>query len=87
MSLAGELATTVGIKQRARGGAQVLRMLPRNMQVKIATFQYEEKVLQRNDFLFAGCNNQFLQRVVVCLRDVYLMPDEIIMQASTPTPF
>ena len=38
-------------------------------------------VLERNDYLFAGCNNQFLQRIVVCLRDVYLMPDEVVMQA------
>ena len=46
----------------------MLRSLPRSLQMKVASFQYED-ILTRNEFLFAGCNTQFLHQLIVTLRE------------------
>jgi ankyrin repeat protein len=47
--------------------------------VKVAFYQYED-VMERNMFLFRGCNAQFLNMLVVALREMYLMPGETVIQ-------
>ena len=45
----------------------VLSLMPSSLKMKVASFQYED-VMERNMGLFKGCNAQFLNMVVVALR-------------------
>ena len=57
-----------------------MRSLPTTLKMRVASFQYSD-VLKRNSYLFQGCNNQFLNQLMIVLREVYLMPGEVVMQA------
>jgi len=53
--------------------------MPSSLKMKVAFSQYED-VMERNLFLFRGCNAQFLNMLVVALREMYLMPGETVIQ-------
>jgi hypothetical protein len=57
----------------------VLGLMPSSLKMKVAFFQYED-VMERNMGLFRGCNAQFLNMLVVALRECYLMPGEAVIQ-------
>lgn len=57
----------------------VLSLMPSSLKMKVAFFQYED-VMERNMGLFKGCNAQFLNLLVVALREMYLMPGETVIQ-------
>ena len=50
----------------------VLSLMPSSLKMKVAFFQYED-VMERNTMLFSGCNQQFLNMLVVALREMYLV--------------
>ena len=62
-----------------KGDTGVLSLMPSSLKMKVAFFQYED-VMERNMFLFKGCNAQFLNMLVVTLREMYLMPGETVIQ-------
>ena len=57
----------------------VLNLMPSSFKMKVAFYQYED-VMERNMFLFKGCNARFLNMLVVVLREMYLMPGETVIQ-------
>ncbi|KAK3264010.1 hypothetical protein CYMTET_27222 [Cymbomonas tetramitiformis] len=57
--------------------------LPRSIEIKVAKCQYGEvlqKCSQRNGGIFYSCIDQFLSVLIICLRPVYLMPGEEVVQ-------
>ena len=60
---------------------KVQSLLPRSLQMKVSRFLHSD-VLERNGHLFAGCNAQFLNNFLVMLREVHLMPGEVLFQQN-----
>lgn len=65
--------------KRRDDDSKVVRALTGSLRMKVASFQYRD-VVQRNNHLFQGCNQQFLNQLMVRLREVYLMPGEVFVQ-------
>eukprot|EP00892_Ulva_mutabilis_P004198 jgi/Ulvmu1/214/UM001_0218.1 len=57
----------------------VLHSLPRSLQARVAQVQCDSTI-QRNMHLFNKCNQQFLQRFMMTLNEVSLMPEELIIK-------
>lgn len=66
-------------QKRRDDDSKVVRALTGSLRTKVASFQFRD-VVQRNNHLFQGCNAQFLNQLMVCLREVYLMPGELFVQ-------
>ncbi|GMH42770.1 hypothetical protein BSKO_10689 [Bryopsis sp. KO-2023] len=66
-------------KKMADDEAQILRALPSSLRIQVASHQYSS-IIRRNEFLFKGCNAQFLKEVMIRLREVYLMPGEVTIR-------
>ena len=62
-------------------GSRILRALPDSLRMKVASHQYSY-VIQRNSMLFKGCNLQFLNQLMLKLREIYLMPGETLIRAG-----
>jgi hypothetical protein len=62
-------------------GSRILRALPDSLRMKVASHQYSY-VIQRNSMLFKGCNLQFLNQLMLKLREMYLMPGETLIRAG-----
>ena len=62
-------------------GSRILRALPDSLRMKVASHQYSY-VIQRNSSLFKGCNLQFLNQLMLKLREIYLMPGETLIRAG-----
>ena len=62
-------------------GSRILRALPDSLRMKVASHQYNY-VIQRNSLLFKGCNLQFLNQLMLKLREMYLMPGETLIRAG-----
>ncbi len=62
-------------------GSRILRALPDSLRMKVASHQYSY-VIQRNSLLFKGCNLQFLNQLMLKLREMYLMPGETLIRAG-----
>ena len=62
-------------------GSRILRALPDSLRMKVASHQYSY-VIQRNSQLFKGCNLQFLNQLMLKLREMYLMPGEALIRAG-----
>ncbi|KAK9811376.1 hypothetical protein WJX72_002779 [[Myrmecia] bisecta] len=60
-------------------GSRILRALPETLRMKIASHQYNY-VIERNSLLFKGCNLQFLNQLMIKLRETYLMPGEVMIR-------
>ena len=80
-TLSRRLRAYFEFQQRKRRVAdeQVMKLLPRGLYTKICAHMYTS-VLERNRFLFFGCNPQFLNQVLSRLREVHLMPSELLVQ-------
>ncbi|KAK9850461.1 hypothetical protein WJX84_001935, partial [Apatococcus fuscideae] len=60
-------------------GTRILRLLPESLRVKVASHQYSY-IIERNNHLFRGCNPQFLNSLMLKLREHYLMPGEVMVR-------
>ncbi len=47
--------------------------------MKVASHQYSY-IIERNSHLFRGCNPQFLNSLMLKLREHYLMPGEVMVR-------
>lgn len=47
--------------------------------MQVASHQYSY-VIERNSTLFKGCNLQFLNQLLIKLRETYLMPGEVMVR-------
>lgn len=56
-----------------------MQSLPRSLQARIAQVQCDSTI-RRNMHLFNNCNQQFLQRFMMTLTEVSLMPEELIIK-------
>ncbi|KAK3235909.1 hypothetical protein CYMTET_53920 [Cymbomonas tetramitiformis] len=66
-------------KKLAENKASKNVVLPKSLAIKVAYCQYHsviEKCSMRGGGIFYECNEQFLNMVILCLREVYLMPGE-----------
>ncbi|KAK3266379.1 hypothetical protein CYMTET_24985 [Cymbomonas tetramitiformis] len=66
-------------KQDAVSSNEVMASLPLSLQMKICSYQYQD-VISRNRALFRSCNEQFLSMMTVRLKEVYLMPGEVLLK-------
>ena len=60
-------------------GSRILRSLPESLRMKVASNQYSH-IIERNAQLFKGCNLQFLNQLMMKLRESYLMPGETLIR-------
>lgn len=58
---------------------QIVKVLPRNIRTKMCAHLYAD-VLSRNSHLFSGVNAQFANQLLVRLREVHIMPGEVIIR-------
>ena len=58
-----------------------MQLLPASMQARIAAQQHRQTVY-RNMHLFSGCSTQFMERLMVMLIEVSLMPGETVLKAG-----
>jgi hypothetical protein len=56
-----------------------MQELPVSVRTRIAEFQCK-RTTQRNLYLFAGCNEQFLSRFMLNLAEIFVMPGESIVK-------
>eukprot|EP00854_Cymbomonas_tetramitiformis_P010959 gene10959-12959_t len=66
-------------KQSAVSSNTVMAALPHSLQVKVCSYQYED-VIVRNRSLFRGSSDQFLSMLTLHLKEVYLMPGEVLIK-------
>eukprot|EP00892_Ulva_mutabilis_P004253 jgi/Ulvmu1/219/UM001_0223.1 len=65
-------------KKSSAISASVLRGLPQSLQARVAQAECRSTI-NRNMHLFSACNEQFLQRLMMSLVEVSLMPEEVVI--------
>lgn len=80
-TLTQKLLEYFGFQQRKKRvtDMQIVKALPRNIRTKMCAHLYAD-VLSRNAHLFAGVNAQFANQLLVRLREVHVMPGEVIIR-------
>ena len=56
-----------------------MQTLPVSVRTRVAE-AYNTFTVQRNAHLFAGCNDQFLSRLMLSLGEIFLMPGELVLK-------
>lgn len=59
--------------------SKILQLLPISLKMKFTHNKYYG-VLEQNHHVFKGCNVRFLDQITVKLREVFLMPGEVILR-------